>query len=80
MPRKTRPDKPERRDSRGRTSSYESRTPRPKPKVDFTVDALDFNSLVLNWQYGVGQTSGAGAASPSIAADLHPFPEFGSQS
>ena len=42
MPRKTRPDKPDRRGARGRSSMTEMRTPRPKPKIDFTADALDF--------------------------------------
>ena len=37
MPRKTRPDKPDKRGARGRSSYGETRTPRPKPKIDFTV-------------------------------------------
>jgi small subunit ribosomal protein S18 len=51
MPRKTRPDKPEKR---GR-SAYEVRTPRPKPKIDFTVDALDFKNITLLKQFVTDQ-------------------------
>jgi small subunit ribosomal protein S18 len=47
MPRKTRPDKPGRSGSRERSSYGETRTPRPKPKIDFTVDALDFKNVTL---------------------------------
>jgi small subunit ribosomal protein S18 len=47
MPRKTRPDKPDKRGARGRSPMTERRTPRPKPKVDFTVDALDFKNVTL---------------------------------
>ena len=48
MPRKTRPDKPDRRGARGaRGSTMEARTPRPKPKIDFTADALDFKNINL---------------------------------
>jgi small subunit ribosomal protein S18 len=43
MPRKTHTDK--KRD--GRSSSTERRTPRPKPKIDFTLDALDFKNTNL---------------------------------
>ena len=50
MPRKTRPDKPEKR---GR-SAYEVRTP-PKPKIDFTVDALDFKNINLLKQFVTDQ-------------------------
>ena len=46
MPRKTHTDKPDKRGGYGRASS-ENRTPRPKPKIDFTVDALDFNNVTL---------------------------------
>jgi small subunit ribosomal protein S18 len=52
MPRKTRPDKPERRGGR---SMMESRTPRPKPKIDFTVDALDFKNINLLRQFVTDQ-------------------------
>ena len=55
MPRKTRPDKPEGRGSRGRSSLSEVRTPRPKPKIDFTVDALDFKNTNLLRQFVTDQ-------------------------
>ncbi|MRR52416.1 MAG: 30S ribosomal protein S18 [Rhodocyclaceae bacterium] len=51
MPRKTRPDK-EKRGSRG---SNEARTPRPKPKIDFTIDALDFKTNNLLRQFVTDQ-------------------------
>jgi small subunit ribosomal protein S18 len=54
MPRKTRPDKPDSRGRRGR-SSYEMRTPRPKPKIDFTVEALDFKNTNLLRQFVTDQ-------------------------
>ena len=43
MPRKTHPEKP----ARGGRKSSESRTPRPKPKIDFTIDALDYKNTNL---------------------------------
>jgi small subunit ribosomal protein S18 len=46
MPRKTNTDKKE---GRGRTT--ERRTPRPKPKVDFTVEALDYRNVTLLRQF-----------------------------
>jgi small subunit ribosomal protein S18 len=49
MPRKTHTDKPDRRGSRRGT--MESRTPRPKPKIDFTADALDFKNTNLLRQF-----------------------------
>jgi small subunit ribosomal protein S18 len=56
MPRKTRPDKPEKRGARGGRSSFgETRTPRPKPKIDFTVDALDFKNINLLKQFVTDQ-------------------------
>ncbi len=42
MPRKTNTDK--KSDKRG---NRENRTPRPKPKIDFTLDALDFKNVNL---------------------------------
>jgi small subunit ribosomal protein S18 len=48
MPRKTHTDKPDRRGGR---RTMESRTPRPKPKIDFTVDALDFKNTNLLRQF-----------------------------
>jgi small subunit ribosomal protein S18 len=52
MPRKTNTDKRDRRGSRHRT---ENRTPRPKPKIDFTVDALDFKNVNLLRQFVTDQ-------------------------
>ena len=43
MPRKTNSD----RETGTRSRSVEMRTPRPKPKIDFTVDALDFKNTTL---------------------------------
>jgi small subunit ribosomal protein S18 len=55
MPRKTRPDKNDKRGSRGRSSTSEMRTPRPKPKIDFTADALDFKNTNLLRQFVTDQ-------------------------
>ncbi len=55
MPRKTRPDKPDKRGARGRSPYGEIRTPRPKPKIDFTVDALDFKNITLLRQFVTDQ-------------------------
>ena len=49
MPRKTHSDK--RDGGRGRPGTMEKRTPRPKPKIDFTVDALDFKNTTLLRQF-----------------------------
>jgi len=46
MPRKTHLDRP-RRTSR----SGEARIPRPKPKIDFTVDMLDYRNTNLLRQF-----------------------------
>ncbi|MGC8990726.1 MAG: 30S ribosomal protein S18 [Verrucomicrobiia bacterium] len=46
MPRKTHPDRPTRTPYSG-----ETRTPRPKPKIDFTVDMLDFKNTALLSQF-----------------------------
>ena len=54
MPRKTHTDKPERGSGRGR-SATEFRTPRPKPKIDFTLDALDFKNVNLLRQFVTDQ-------------------------
>ena len=51
MPRKTNTEKSDRR---GRRSS-EQRTPRPKPKIDFTADALDFKNVTLLRQFVTDQ-------------------------
>lgn len=56
MPRKTHPEKPAGRSGRGgRGSAMEVRTPRPKPKIDFTVDALDFKNVTLLKQFVTDQ-------------------------
>ena len=49
MPRRTHLDKPT-RGSRGRGST-EIRTPRPRPKIDFTADALDYKNVNLLRQF-----------------------------
>jgi small subunit ribosomal protein S18 len=54
MPRKTRPDK-DKRGARGRSTVSEMRTPRPKPKIDFTADALDFKNINLLKQFVTDQ-------------------------
>ena len=46
MPRKTHNDK-DKRGGRGKNGTGEARTPRPKPKIDFTLDALDFKNTNL---------------------------------
>lgn len=55
MPRKTRPEKRETGGARGRGSMMEMRTQRPKPKIDFTVDALDFKNINLLRQFVTDQ-------------------------
>lgn len=47
MPRKTNID---RNNKRGK-SSGEMRSPRPKPKIDFTIDALDYRNVNLLKQF-----------------------------
>lgn len=47
MPRKTHPEKPAGRGGRNGRPGMESRTPRPKPKIDFTIDALDYKNVTL---------------------------------
>jgi small subunit ribosomal protein S18 len=52
MPRKTNTEKSSsKRSSRGRNGSNEVRTQRPKPKIDFTIDALDFKNTNLLKQF-----------------------------
>ncbi|MBI4659355.1 MAG: 30S ribosomal protein S18 [Verrucomicrobia bacterium] len=52
MPRKTHTERSGRdRTGRGRSSSTEVRTPRPKPKIDFTVDTLDYKNSNLLRQF-----------------------------
>jgi small subunit ribosomal protein S18 len=48
MPRKT---NKERSSRTGTRRSNEVRTARPKPKVDFTIDALDYKNVTLLRQY-----------------------------
>ncbi|MDX1951108.1 MAG: 30S ribosomal protein S18 [Verrucomicrobiota bacterium] len=48
MPRKTHTEK---RNERGGRRTSEVRTPRPKPKIDFTVDALDYKNVNLLRQF-----------------------------
>lgn len=50
MPRKTHLDKTDGRKSR-RRGPGETRTPRPRPKVDFTIDSLDYKNVALLRQY-----------------------------
>jgi small subunit ribosomal protein S18 len=52
MPRKTHTEK-EKRGRGGR--SMESRTPRPKPKIDFTADSLDYKNVNLLRQFVTDQ-------------------------
>ncbi len=47
MPRKTNTDKA----GKERRNRNEVRTPRPKPKIDFTVDALDYKNVTLLRQF-----------------------------
>ncbi len=46
MPRKTNTDK---KDAKGR--SMEKRAPRPKPKLEFTLDAIDYKNVTLLKQF-----------------------------
>ena len=55
MPRKTRPEKRDKRGGPGRSSMVERRTPRPKPKIDFTADALEFKNTNLLRQFVTDQ-------------------------
>jgi small subunit ribosomal protein S18 len=55
MPRKTHADKGDSRKSHGRSPLSERRTPRPKPKVDFTVDTLDYKNTNLLRQFVTDQ-------------------------
>jgi len=53
MPRKTHTDKGSGRGRRG--STMERRTPRPKPKIDFTIDAIDFKNPIHLRQFVTDQ-------------------------
>lgn len=50
MPRKKNKDK-----KRNEGTRYPSRTPRPKPKIDFSVDALDFRNIDLLMRFVTDQ-------------------------
>ena len=50
MPRKTTTEK-KGRDGKGKGGYGEKRAPRPKPPIDFTVDALDFKNVTLLKQF-----------------------------
>jgi small subunit ribosomal protein S18 len=54
MPRKTHTDS-DKRGARGRSGTRERRPPRPKPKIDFTADALDFKNTNLLRQFVTDQ-------------------------
>jgi small subunit ribosomal protein S18 len=51
MPRKTHTDRKEGKGRGKGGSMMEKRTPRPKPKIDFTVDALDYKNTNLLRQF-----------------------------
>ena len=51
MPRKTHTEKRDGGRGRGRSGGMEKRTPRPKPKIDFTLDSLDFKNVNLLKQF-----------------------------
>lgn len=53
MPRKTSLEKS--KDRQGRRGGMEARTPRPKPKIDFTLEALDFKNVNLLRQFVTDQ-------------------------
>jgi small subunit ribosomal protein S18 len=48
MPRKTHPEK---EGGSRRGTRPEARTPRPKPKIDFTIDAIDYKNVTLLRQF-----------------------------
>ncbi len=50
MPRKNNPDKKRTRTDRN-GQPMERRTPRPKPKIDFTYEALDYKNVTLLRQF-----------------------------
>ena len=54
MPRKTRTDKSDRKSRRSRGGAGERRS-RPKPKIDFTLDALDYRNTNLLRQFVTDQ-------------------------
>jgi small subunit ribosomal protein S18 len=54
MPRKTHTERGDRR-NRGKAPLTEKRTPRPKPKIDFTIDSLEFKNVNLLRQFVTDQ-------------------------
>jgi small subunit ribosomal protein S18 len=54
MPRKTHTER-SKNGTGGRRGSQEMRTPRPKPKIDFTIDALDYKNVNLLRQFVTDQ-------------------------
>jgi small subunit ribosomal protein S18 len=50
MPRKTNLEKSS-KDRQGRGRGTEARTPRPKPKIDFTVDSIEYKNVNLLRQF-----------------------------
>ena len=55
MPRKNNSDRP---GAKGRSkggTTFERRTPRPKPKIDFTVDMIDSKNPILLKQFVTDQ-------------------------
>ncbi len=54
MPRKTNKEKTDRRGNRVRSTS-EVRTPRPKPKCDFTIESIDYKNVAMLKQYVTDQ-------------------------
>ncbi len=54
MPRKTNKEKTDRRGNRVR-STAETRTPRPKPKIDFTIESIDYKNVNLLRQFVTDQ-------------------------
>ncbi len=55
MPRKTHTEKRDSKRRGGKGTTVEKRTPRPKPKIDFTVDALDYKNVILLRQFVTDQ-------------------------
>ena len=55
MPRKTHTDKRDGKRGVGRPSPLEKRSPRPKPKIDFTIDSLDYKNATLLRQFTTDQ-------------------------
>jgi small subunit ribosomal protein S18 len=55
MPRKNTTEKEKGGRGRSRTAAPEVRVRRPKPKIDFTVDALDYRNVTLLKQFVTDQ-------------------------